>query len=154
MTNLSSPNDNDFDFTQDAKGKDVCPADAHIRKVNPGGPLPEDQLRHRLLRRGIPFGPVSNSTPQEPGVDDEEKRGLLFLAYMTSIVDQFEFVMRSWVNRADFHRADAGTDALLDRRKRWDRPDRRRLLLRPVEVGVAGRCFRPEEAEAAAEAAR
>ena len=32
---------------------------------------------------------------------------------MTSIVDQFEFVMRSWANRDDFHHAKAGADALL-----------------------------------------
>ena len=79
----------------------------------------EDRLRHRLLRRGIPFGPQSTSTPQDPGDDDGVERGLLFLAYMTSIVDQFEFVMRSWANRADFHRNDAGADALLDQSKGW-----------------------------------
>ena len=58
---------------------------AHIRKVNPRDDLADvDQMRHRLLRRGIPFGVKSDSTPEAP-VEDEDDRGLLFLAYMTSV---------------------------------------------------------------------
>lgn len=56
---------------------------------------------HRILRRGIPFGPVSSSTPDAP-VDDGETRGLHFLGYQTSIEDQFEFITRCWVNNEDF----------------------------------------------------
>ena len=56
---------------------------------------------HRILRRGIPFGPVSPSTPDSP-FDDGVDRGLHFLAYQTSIEDQFEFITRCWVNNPDF----------------------------------------------------
>jgi hypothetical protein len=56
---------------------------------------------HRLLRRGIPFGAVSTSTPETP-VDDGGTRGLHFLAYQTSIEDQFEFVTQTWVNNRNF----------------------------------------------------
>jgi Dyp-type peroxidase family len=56
---------------------------------------------HRILRRGIPFGPVSPSSPEAP-VDDGEVRGLHFLAYQTSIETQFEFITRCWVNNQDF----------------------------------------------------
>jgi Dyp-type peroxidase family len=56
---------------------------------------------HRILRRGIPFGPVSASTPEAP-FDDGVIRGLHFLAYQTSIKDQFEFITRCWVNNQDF----------------------------------------------------
>ncbi len=56
---------------------------------------------HRILRRGIPFGPVSPSSPEAP-VDDGEVRGLHFLAYQTSIEEQFEFITRCWVNNEDF----------------------------------------------------
>jgi deferrochelatase/peroxidase EfeB len=35
---------------------------------------------------------------------------------MTSVVDQFEFVMRSWANNEDFRKGGVGADALLDRR--------------------------------------
>jgi Dyp-type peroxidase family len=102
--------DNDFDFPAVAS----CPGDAHIRKVNPRSDVPEaDRLRHRLLRRGIPFGDASTSTIDDPGDDDGIERGLLFLAYMTSIVNQFEFVTSAWANNAAFHAADVGADALL-----------------------------------------
>ena len=56
---------------------------------------------HRILRRGIPFGPVSPSSPEAP-VDDGEVRGLHFLAYQTSIEGQFEFITRCWVNNKNF----------------------------------------------------
>jgi len=75
------------------------------------------------LRRGITFGTELTSTPDEPGDDDGTERGLLFLAYMTSIVDQFEFVMRRWVNRDDFRKPGVGTDALLGQPNRqWTVP--------------------------------
>lgn len=95
-----------------------CPFIAHIRKTYPrndktpggGGPGPEEIDRsevttqtHRLLRRGIAYGPVSPSTPDNPQPDpDFVDRGLLFLAYQTSIQDQFEFVTRFWSNNPTF----------------------------------------------------
>ncbi len=107
--------DNDFDFI--AGQMDVCPGRAHIRKVNPRGDRPvADRLTHRLLRRGITFGPRSCSSPETPD-DDGVERGLLFLAYMTSITRQFEFVMKAWVNDTNFHLADVGADELLS--KEW-----------------------------------
>jgi deferrochelatase/peroxidase EfeB len=63
------------------------------------------------LRRGIPFGKPSSSTPQEP-VEDEEERGLLFLAYMTSIDRQFEGLSTGWDSRRT-RVAGVDTDALL-----------------------------------------
>jgi Dyp-type peroxidase family len=118
----SLANGNDFVFAP-VPGEGTCPDDAHIRKVNPRDDLPDDgSLRHRLVRRGISFGTELISTPDEPGDDDESERGLLFLAYMTSIVDQFEFVMKSWVNRDDFRKPRVGTDALVGR------PDRRWIV--------------------------
>ncbi|MEH2280041.1 MAG: Dyp-type peroxidase [Nostoc sp.] len=95
-----------------------CPFIAHTRKTYPrndktpggGGPGPEEIDRsevttqtHRLLRRGIPYGPVSPSTPNNPLQDPNfVDRGLHFLAYQTSIVDQFEFVTQNWVNNPNF----------------------------------------------------
>jgi deferrochelatase/peroxidase EfeB len=46
-------------------------------------------------------------------VDDRIDRGLLFMAYMTSIVDQFEFVTKLWVNAADFKAPNAGVDPII-----------------------------------------
>jgi Dyp-type peroxidase family len=81
----------------------VCPHAAHIRKVNPRDSAtdfgaPADTLTRLMLRRGIPYGPalvgVADPTPELVG----EERGLLFVACMSSIEDQFEFVTRRWAN--------------------------------------------------------
>jgi Dyp-type peroxidase family len=100
----------------------VCPFAAHIRKTFPrddvgtasstilskdGEPyLPGDfrdvppiglvrTQTHRILRRGIPFGPAYAADCA--GVE----RGLMFVCFQTSIQDQFEFVTR-WMNSPDF----------------------------------------------------
>jgi Dyp-type peroxidase family len=96
--NLADPNGN------------ICPLSAHIRKVNPRDDDPEDlgaasrTLQKLLIRRGIPF----DETSLRPG--DE---GLLFVAYQTSFVDQFEFLMQSWVNKPDTPRSGGGFDPIL-----------------------------------------
>jgi Dyp-type peroxidase family len=79
----------------------VCPQSAHIRKVNPRD-LDTDQgpanttLVHRILRRGIPFGPPLPLGATEDPTNQE--RGLLFLCYQTSISDQFRFLTTRWMN--------------------------------------------------------
>ena len=99
--------------TGDPSG-DRCPLSSHIRKAYPRDDLTgvADRETHRLLRRGIPFGPSSRSTPSAPAPDDLD-RGLLFVAYMTSITDQFEFVIKNWVNNPDFKEPGVGVDPLL-----------------------------------------
>ena len=92
-----APRDPDVVF-----GGSICPAFAHIRKVNPrdlgtdkGGAA--DTRRFQMLRRGIPFGPPYNyRDPDDPA--NERERGLLFLAYQRSIVDQFETLNSDWMN--------------------------------------------------------
>jgi Dyp-type peroxidase family len=85
-----------------------CPFAAHIRKAYPRddtGTLPlkppigeVTTQTHRLLRRGIPFG-----DPYYPGAGpDTGNRGLLFACYQTSIEEQFEFVIKTWVNNPEF----------------------------------------------------
>jgi Dyp-type peroxidase family len=110
--------DDDVKFPRAQKDSEglVCPFSAHIRKAYPRDDEPRDPKHlppsdqklgesatqtHRLLRRGLPYGPVSRSTPDAP-IDDDADRGLQFLAYQTSIMNQFEFVTNNWVNAEDF----------------------------------------------------
>lgn len=92
---------------------DRCPAFAHVRKVNPRG-VPTDQgekgatLRFQMLRRGIAYGP--EFTAETAGAD----RGLLFLAYQTSLSQQFRVLNNMWMNNPDAPEASAeGHDLLL-----------------------------------------
>jgi hypothetical protein len=82
-----------------------CPIGAHIRRVNPRGqPIKGQGMpggsnnNHRLLRRGMPYGPAY--VPGEP--DDGIERGLLGYIINASIENQFEFVMREWINGYEF----------------------------------------------------
>jgi deferrochelatase/peroxidase EfeB len=85
---------NDFDYADDPEGHHT-PRFAHIRKVNPRNDALFNDRSHRLLRRGIPFGPRLDPGRGGAGNQDAE-RGLLLNAFMASIEDQFEFVQRSW----------------------------------------------------------
>lgn len=88
---------NDFRFEEDGRGRG-CPVASHIRRANPRdglGVQPELVSRHRLLRRGMPYGPP---LPEGEFEDDGVDRGLLFVAYCADISRQFEFVQREWFN--------------------------------------------------------
>ena len=94
---------------------------------------------HRLLRRGLPYGPVSHSTLSAP-VFDGIDRGLLFVCYQTSIEGQFEFVTRNWVNERDFKEEGVGFDLVIGQNNEpgENRVRKAKLLLGtsqdPVEV--------------------
>ncbi len=79
---------------EDPKGL-ACPKVSHIRKVNPrDGSSEIGQENHPgklMLRRGIAFGPEEEEDP-------DAERGLIFLSYQTSIVEQFKFVQSNWAN--------------------------------------------------------
>lgn len=97
---------NNFDFQHDTQGL-KCPFHAHIRKVNPRGETPaNNELRHRITRRGVPYGPKLADGAPEDGVS----RGLLFMCYQRNIGQQFEFMQRAWANNANFiHGANPAT---------------------------------------------
>lgn len=103
--------DNDFRFADDERGA-VCPVGSHVRRANPRDALatsPELVSRHRLLRRGVPYGPPLAADAVE---DDGADRGLLFLAYCASIRRQFEFVQREWLNDGNVFGAGHTTDPI------------------------------------------
>ena len=87
---------NAFTYENDPHGW-YTPFYAHIRKMNPRDDKVFRDRSHKLLRRGILFGPAFD--PERP---DEHERGLLFNAYMASIEDQFEFLQRRWANNPEF----------------------------------------------------
>lgn len=117
-----------------------CPFAAHIRKVNPRDITTEqgganDTLTRLFLRRGIPFGPAisRDATSAEAA---RAERGLVFAAYMSSIVDQFEFVQRTWANATDLPETSAGQDPVIGQRNR-DGKRQRALRLRHPRTGTA-----------------
>jgi Dyp-type peroxidase family len=94
----------------------VCPLGSHIRKVNAresandfGGA--RASLDRRILRRGLPFGPVLDD-PSGPDAAAGD-RGLLFVSYQSSIVDQFEFLTANWMNSPVNPRSPGGFDMLV-----------------------------------------
>ena len=81
----------------------ACPLAGHIRKVNPRDSGTDfgaaaDTFMRLMLRRGIPYGEVLAGVQSPPPELVAAERGLMFVAYMSSIQDQFEFVIRRWSN--------------------------------------------------------
>jgi Dyp-type peroxidase family len=87
---------NDFRYGDDPLGL-CCPRGAHVRRTNPRDALGwESRLsaRHRILRRGMPYGPELPAGAS----DDGQQRGLLFVCMQASIARQFEIVQSQWCN--------------------------------------------------------
>ncbi len=84
---------NAFDYRRDAAGV-KCPLPAHIRRGNPrdeasaNGARPAGSRPARIMRRSMSFGP----TVEENKSGTE--RGLIFMAYNSSLAEQFEVVQR------------------------------------------------------------
>ncbi|MGD1885452.1 MAG: hypothetical protein ACFB11_24655 [Paracoccaceae bacterium] len=92
----------------DARGT-IVPKAAHIRQINPrAGQSDRGAEVHPLklmLRRGVTFGPEMEDEP-------DAERGLIFLSYQTSIVNQFLFLQSTWANSANAP-ASVGRDPLI-----------------------------------------
>jgi Dyp-type peroxidase family len=111
-----------------------CPVGAHIRRANPRDSRPVDPntalkdggnpnlekdlaLRHRMLRRGIPYGtplPPAEfddlSAPDASASPDSPERGLLFIALVGDIRRQFEFVQAHWMSDGNAFRLGGDVD--------------------------------------------
>ncbi len=92
------------DGSGDPKGV-RCPVGAHIRRVNPRDQPVQGQGEpggsnnaHRMIRRGMPYGPVYDPTKPYDGME----RGLLGYFINASIENQYEFVLSHWVNDSEF----------------------------------------------------
>jgi Dyp-type peroxidase family len=120
-----TPRVNDFEFGDDREGV-VCPWAAHVRKAYPRDDVPGstspggEQVdaaeaftqTHRMMRRGIAFGPELSDGEALKGKTAQD-RGLLFKCYVTSLVDQFEFVQQTWIDNPGFVQPNAGVDAVM-----------------------------------------
>ena len=100
---------NDFEYVHaDGSGDPRgirCPVGAHIRRANPRGqPIAGQGLpggsnnSHRIVRRGMPYGPTYDPTKPYDGIE----RGILFYFINSNIENQYEFVQRRWVNDNEF----------------------------------------------------
>ena len=92
------------DGSGDAKGL-RCPVGAHMRRINPRGQPVTGQGQpggsnntHRLIRRGMPYGPVYDPAQPYDGIE----RGLLGYFINSNIENQYEFVLSEWVNDSAF----------------------------------------------------
>ena len=92
------------DGSGDPKGL-RCPVGAHMRRINPRGQPVTGQGEpggsnntHRLIRRGLPYGPGYDPRKPYDGIE----RGLLGYFINSNIENQYEFVLGHWVNDSEF----------------------------------------------------
>jgi Dyp-type peroxidase family len=91
---------NDFRYADDPDGL-RCPLGAHVRRANPRDALGFEGAtvrRHRIIRRGRPYGPP---LPPDALDDDGQDRGLVFTCFNASIARQFELIQRIWIEDGD-----------------------------------------------------
>ena len=103
---------NDFRYADDQDGM-RCPLGAHVRRSNPRDALGFEghlSFRHRMIRRGMPYGRV---LPENVFTDDGEDRGLVFVSFQSSISRQFEGVQVQWLNAGNIFGLGHDKDFLL-----------------------------------------
>lgn len=109
---------NRFTYEDEDQHGHGCPLGAHVRRANPrddlgwGGELTK---RHRIIRRGMPYGEPAFDA-YEHGREDyapgglfatdfreagPEGRGLMFICHQASISRQFELIQQRWLNDGD-----------------------------------------------------
>jgi Dyp-type peroxidase family len=92
---------NNFTYAGDDHGL-RCPLGSHLRRSNPREtPLKRATAvrRHRLIRRGVEYGPrLAAGVLEDDGVD----RGLVQLLIQADIERQFEFVQKEWIKGGEF----------------------------------------------------
>ena len=92
-----------------------CPIGAHIRRANPRDALDPEPgsdrsievgKRHRVMRRGRPYGPPVVVSMEIEDVlahrNTPGERGIHFICFNTHIGRQFEFIQHTWLNNPKF----------------------------------------------------
>ncbi|MBV9171268.1 MAG: peroxidase, partial [Chloroflexi bacterium] len=92
---------NNFTYEDDPEGL-RCPLGAHLRRSNPRATELKRATavrRHRLIRRGVEYGPhLEDGVLEDDGVD----RGLVNMFIQADIERQFEFVQKEWMKGGEF----------------------------------------------------
>jgi len=141
-----------FGFRDEDPTGTKCPLGAHIRRANPRDMLAPSReasekavARHRILRRGRAYGPLTPTAIAERAQDAGPERGLIFIAINASIRRQFEFIQQTWVNNPKFGGLYDERDPLVATTEHDERrftlqgaPARRRQLDLPAFVTVRG----------------
>ena len=112
-----------FKYSDDPDGL-KCPIGAHIRRANPrdtNGFAGRLSNRHRIIRRGIAYGPWLPPGTDDAAVDSNDERGLIFIAFNASIERQFEFVQQQWMNFGNDFRLGNDKDPLIGNRASTDK---------------------------------
>jgi Dyp-type peroxidase family len=105
---------NRFNYGDDPDGA-RCPLGAHTRRVNGRASLGfggDILRRRRLIRRGITYGDYLLPSDETDRAKAAAPRGIMFLAFNTSITRQFEFVQQQWMNGGDEFRQGDDTDPI------------------------------------------
>ncbi len=118
------------DATDDWRGFG-CPLGSHIRRANPRSEdvagtvhatemvngkqlVTESGNPRRIIRRGIPYGPLYDpKAKHDPAKETQVERGLLLLVLCASIKEQFEFLMTQWINGENFSAQTLPKDPLM-----------------------------------------
>jgi len=107
---LPSQQLNDFTYVSTTAPPDdtlglQCPIGSHIRRNNPRneGVLGTDSSHHRIVRRGMPYGPA-----YDPAHPDTVPRGLIGYFINASLTNQFEFLTSQWNQLSDFVKSASG----------------------------------------------
>lgn len=112
-----------FGYLGDTEGL-ACPVGSHVRRTNQRDHMTNDPVesvrlsnRHRILRRGRPYGaPVSDTmSPDEmlAAPAPEHEQGLNFICFNADIPRQFEFVQNTWINNGGFAGLHCEADPLM-----------------------------------------
>jgi len=96
--------------TTDSDGFTV-PIGSHIRRMNPRDSLTDSMTnvqRHRVIRRGVPYGPPLPEGASDDGVD----RGLMGFFFNASLSRQYEFIQQAWANDPKFNGLENDVDPI------------------------------------------
>ncbi|MDP4508825.1 Dyp-type peroxidase [Nonomuraea turcica] len=99
------------DFTYDGDDGSKCPFSGHVRKTNPRSFGREVIMARRGQTYGERADDPSDDSPPENRPSGEV--GLLFMAFNSSLISQFEFTQQTWANNPDFENPATGHDPVI-----------------------------------------